>query len=191
MHLSVGAAGSAADMMADLLMLANRFGLAVLPEVAAVFRCLITLEGTLALLSPGFNLLVEARGEGARLLRSQFSARFVKDMLVSDATSLMPMLRRLPRRLDRIVRTVERGDLGVRVRLLADREDRQVAAGMLDQTLTTFLGGATGVMAVLLMTSSAGPRITEGLSLYQAIGYHLLLLSSILIIRVLSLMLRH
>jgi hypothetical protein len=48
-------------MFSDLFRIVPDYGLAVPPEVAAVFRALATLEGTLAQLAPGFNLVAEAR----------------------------------------------------------------------------------------------------------------------------------
>ena len=60
-------------LFADLLRLMLEFGLAFPPHVAAVFRALVTLDGTLRSLDPGFNVLDHAKGgdRGPRTLHAQ------------------------------------------------------------------------------------------------------------------------
>jgi len=48
------------------------------------------------------------------------------------------MLRRLPRRFDRITTALEQGRLGVNVRLFADERDRLLVTGLTHQFLLTF-----------------------------------------------------
>jgi predicted unusual protein kinase regulating ubiquinone biosynthesis (AarF/ABC1/UbiB family) len=50
-----------AGALVDLLELILRFGLAVDPELAGMFRALATLDGTIQAMSPGFDLVVEAQ----------------------------------------------------------------------------------------------------------------------------------
>ncbi|NEE13855.1 AarF/ABC1/UbiB kinase family protein, partial [Streptomyces sp. SID7499] len=68
------ASGTTADveMFTDLFALISSHGLAVLPEIAAVFRALATLEGTLGLLSPGFSIVDESRQFMAAKVAEQF-----------------------------------------------------------------------------------------------------------------------
>jgi ubiquinone biosynthesis protein len=54
-YLTPGA-GAGVAMFGDLFRIVSAYGLSVPPEVAAVFRALATLEGTLTQLSPGFDL---------------------------------------------------------------------------------------------------------------------------------------
>jgi hypothetical protein len=89
------------------------------------------------------------------------------------------------RRLDRISGSLEQGRLGVNVRLFADERDRRVVTGLTNQFLLTFLGAATGIMAALLLGVTAGSQIASDVSLAQLIGYNLLLVASILVLRVL------
>ena len=48
-------------MFTDLFRIVSDHGLAVPPEIAAVFRALATMEGTLNQLAPGFDIVAEAR----------------------------------------------------------------------------------------------------------------------------------
>lgn len=57
---------------------------------------------------------------------------------------LLPMLRRLPRRIERIASAAEHGRLSVQVRLFADERDRRHVTGLLHQVLLTHPGGHRG-----------------------------------------------
>jgi len=48
-------------MFTDLFRIVSEHGLAVPPEIAAAFRALATMEGTLTQLAPGFDIVAEAR----------------------------------------------------------------------------------------------------------------------------------
>jgi ubiquinone biosynthesis protein len=70
------------------------------------------------------------------------------------------MLRRLPRRIDRISAQVETGRLGVNIRLLADDSDRRYLTGLVHQIILAFLAAASGIMAVLMLGLHGGPHVT-------------------------------
>ena len=98
---------------------------------------------------------------------------------------LVPLLRRLPRRVDRITAAIERGQLAANVRVLADPRDQDVFSGYLHQALEGVLAAATGIMAVVLLASQGGPLISNSVRLYAVFGYNLLVISAVLAIRVL------
>ena len=188
-HLGAGAALGPA-MFNDLFKIITAHELGVPPEVAAVFRALATIEGTISRISPGFDLVAASR---------QFAAAHVTDRLAPDAlrrtateelATLLPMLRRLPRRIDRIAAAAESGRLSVNVRLLADERDRRHLTGLLHQTLLAILGATAGLMAVLLLGTSGGPQVTNSLTLYQLFAYNLLVICAVLVLRVLVLVFR-
>jgi ubiquinone biosynthesis protein len=174
-----------ARMFADLFRIVAEHGLAVPPEIAAVFRSLGTLEGTLTSLAPDFNVIAEARSFATAAFARQFRPEALQKTAAEELTALLPMLRRLPRRLDRITASAENGTLSVNVRLLANEADRRVVTGLLHQVLVTFLAAASGIMAVLLLGLHGGPVLTPRVSLYQFLGYCLLAVAAILALRVL------
>lgn len=124
----------------------------------------------------------------------QFAEQLTPDSLrraaTDELTALLPMLRRLPRRLDRLGAALETGHLSVNVRLLADHDDRRVITGLLHQVLITILAATTGIMAVLMLGLRGGPRLTTTVGLYQFLGYCLLVISAILALRILVLIFR-
>ena len=188
-HLAGGTAPTA-QMFTDLFQLAARFELTIPPDIATVLRALATLEGTLTLLTPGVDVAAEARQYAADHVAAQVSPRAVQELAADELISLVPVLRRLPRRFDRVTGALEHGRLSLNVRLFADERDRRVVTGLTHQFLLSFLGAASGIVAALLLGVSAGPKITAGVSLCQLIGYNLLLVAAILVLRVLFTVLR-
>jgi ubiquinone biosynthesis protein len=177
-------------MFSDLFRIVTEHGLSVPPEVAAVFRALAVLEGTLAQLAPGFDLVAEARAFATAHGPGQVDPPAARQAVTDELTTLLPMLRRLPRRVERIAGAAEHGRLSVQVRLLADPRDRRHLTGLLHQVLLTILAATAGIMAVLLLGTAGGPAVTATVSLYQLLGYNLLVVCAILALRVLVLIFR-
>jgi ubiquinone biosynthesis protein len=183
-HLAGGAAPSS-EMFTDLFRLGSRFELTIPPEIGTVLRALATMEGTLTLLEPGFDLAVEARRYAGGHVAAQLSPQAVQKTAADELMVLLPVLRRLPRRVDRISGALEQGKLSVNVRLFADERDRRVVTGLTNQFLLTVLSAAIGIVAVLLIAAPGGPQLSPTVSLYQVIGYNLLIVASVLVLRVL------
>jgi ubiquinone biosynthesis protein len=181
----MGTSPPTAEMFTDLFRLAARFELAIPPEIATVLRALATLEGTLSLLTPGIDIAAEAREYAADHVAAQLSPAAAPRSAAEELVGLLPVLRRLPRRFDRVTSAIEQGRLSLNVRLFADERDRRVVTGLAHQFLLTVLGAASGIAAALLIGISGGPRITSDISLAQLIGYNLLIVAAILVLRVL------
>ncbi len=183
-HLSPGVPPKL-EMFIELFRILGAHGLRIPPSVAAVFRAVATLEGTLALLAPGYDVITEARSFASGQLTSRLSPTSLRQAATDEALKLLPMLRRFPRRIDRITNSLEQGRLGVSVRLFADERERRYVSGLVRQVVLAFLGAVTGIMAVLLLGTKGGPVVSDSLTLFQLFGYNLLVLSAALILRTL------
>ena len=188
-HLGPGSRVSVA-MFSDLFRIVAAHDLGVRPEVAAVFRALGTLEGTLTRIAPRFDLVAATRSFAAQQVSDRLAPGELRATAAEELATLLPMLRRLPRRLDRIAAAAEQGRLGLNVRLFADERDRRVVTGLLEQVLLTVLGATSGLMSVLLLGTAGGPSVTASVSLYELFGYNLLVISVVLVLRVLVLVFR-
>ena len=177
-------------MFTDLFRIVSEHGLAVPPEIAAVFRALATMEGTLTQLAPGFDIVAEARRFAGEQLTAQFSPDVLRKTAADELIALLPALRRLPRRIDRLGGALEAGRLSVNVRLLADPADRRYLTSLLHQVILVALAATSGVMAVLMLGLHGGPAITKTVTLYAFFGYCLLVIAAILALRVLVLVFR-
>jgi ubiquinone biosynthesis protein len=172
-------------MFTDLFRIVSEHGLGVPPEIATVFRALATMEGTLTQLAPGFDIVAEARRFAAEQIAEQFAPDSLRRTAADELIALLPTLRRLPRRVDRIGGALEAGRLSINVRHLADPADRRYLTGLLHQVILVILASTSGIMAVLLLGLRSGPDITRNMSLYAFFGYCLLVIAAILALRVL------
>jgi ubiquinone biosynthesis protein len=183
-HLT-GGAGASAQMFTDLFRLATRFELTIPAEIGTVLRALGTLDGTLALLTPAFDIAEEAREYASDHMAVKLSPQAVGRSAADELITLLPVLRRLPRRFDRVTSALEQSRLSVNVRLLADERDRRVITGLANQFLLALLGAASGIVAALLLAAPGGPQVAQAVSLYQLIGYNMLIVAGVLVLRVL------
>jgi ubiquinone biosynthesis protein len=184
-HLAAGRAPDA-TLFTELFRLVTRHELAVPPEFAATFRALSTLEGGLTLLAPGFDIVAESERFGQTQLAERLAPASLKETAADEVVALLPMLRRLPRRVDRIAAAVEGGRLNVNVRVLADERDRKVITGWVQLGVLTVLAATAGFMAVALLALKGGPAMTPAIGLYQFLGYCLLVICALLALRVLA-----
>ena len=184
-HLAAGQAPDA-TMFADLFRIVARHELAVPPEFAATFRALATLEGGLRVLAPGFDIVAEAERFGQAQLQQRLGAAELRTAATDEIVALLPMLRRLPRRMDRIAAAVEGGRLSMNVRPLADERDRRTIDGWIQLGVLTVLAATAGLMAVALLALKGGPAMTAKVGFYQFLGYCLLVICSLLALRVLA-----
>jgi ubiquinone biosynthesis protein len=172
-------------VFSDLFRIVSDFGLTVPAEIAAVFRALATIEGTLTQLAPGFDLVQEARRFGGQQLAAQLSPEAVRKTAADELAALVPLLRRLPRRIDRIGGALQDGRLTVSVRLLADLADRRYLTGLVHQVLLASLAAAAGHHGRADDRPARRPRADQSVSLYSFLGYCLLVTAAILAARVL------
>ncbi|MGW8768006.1 ABC1 kinase family protein [Streptomyces sp. NPDC055815] len=183
-HLGHGSAPDV-EMFSDLFRIVADFRLAVPPEIAAVFRALATLEGSLVQLSPGFNMLEASRTYATARLGDRMGPHGARDAARDELVALLPVLRRLPRRLDRLGGALEEGRLGVNVRLFADPRDRRVVGELVGRVVHAVVGIFLGFAGLQLLGMDGGPRVSENLELYGLAGGNLLVLSAAIVLRTL------
>ncbi|MBF4462408.1 MULTISPECIES: ABC1 kinase family protein [unclassified Rathayibacter] len=136
------------------------YGLTVPAEVVAAGRGFGILEGTLRSTVPRFDLLEEARALASEQIRDQVRPGALRETLTSEALGLVPGLRRLPRRIERIGAALENGELTVTIRVTTDRRTRRLVTAVARQVLLTAVGLVGGVTALGYLTAPAGPGTT-------------------------------
>ncbi|MCY9787010.1 AarF/UbiB family protein [Nocardiopsis sp. EMB25] len=154
-----GGATASMRMFTELMLIVTRFGLSLPPEMAAVFRALATLEGTLVHLSPGFDTITEARRFAEERMTDALTGQNVRDAAMAELAALIPTLRRLPRRLDRVTDQLHKGRFTVRVRPFAHPADRALLRAVTQRAVLTALTFATGLMSVGLFNVTEGPDV--------------------------------
>ena len=172
----------------ELVAMLTRFGLRLPTDVVLLSRALATLDGTVRVLSPGRSLMASV----LELLGGDDSSPPVVDrsaMLRDEMLSMLPHLRRVPERVDRILGLAGRGDL--RVRTVIDEDSRRVLRTLVNRVLLSGVGAALlGVSAVLLVAPDAGPLVAGETGLFEIFGYGGLLAGAVLVLRVVATVVR-
>ncbi|UFU06386.1 ABC1 kinase family protein [Ruania halotolerans] len=179
------ATSNVAGAMAELFRLVARHRLGIPPQLAAAFRALATLDGTLGVIDPEFDLVRGAREASRARLESNLEPAALRRTVESELVTLLPVLRRLPRRMERIADAAEHGRLQVNTRLLADPADRRFVMRLWHQGLLTILAATAGVMATVMFLVAPGPMVTEEVGLFHVLATALLAGSVILVMRLL------
>jgi ubiquinone biosynthesis protein len=176
-----------ARVFSALFALIQQYQLAFPPVIAGVFRSLVTLEGTLTLLAPTFSLPEEAARLAPQFLQEEIRFNSLTKLLMSEALSLLPILHRLPRRLDRISAALEKGTLTTRTRLFSHTEETTFARSLASNLIQAFLSAALGIVGVLFVgMPGGGSQLIPGISLFEVLGWICLFVGAVLMMRVIA-----
>lgn len=177
--------------LTDLLRLTLDLGLTLPPSTSAMFRALATLSATLELLSPGYPVIDKIAELGGDEFRRRLMPTSAIEFVKQEWSELGPIIRRLPRQVDRLATMLEHGRVGVRTRILADGDDRRFLERLLNRFVLTLLSLGTGVVAVMLLGLEGGVQFPWfGVGLYQVLGWMGLFIAMTLLFRVLLAVLR-
>jgi ubiquinone biosynthesis protein len=188
-RLAPGARADAA-MFNAMLRLFFDFGITLPAEWSTFFRALIVLEGTLTTIAPGYSVIDAAESIAAQWVRGQITPGSVQQAVRDEIVRTVPMLRRLPRHIDRAFSMLEREGIRVRVSHFQDEHDTRFVTALVNRSILAFLSGTIGLLSVGLIAIEGGPPFTGNTSLFQVFGYFGLFCSTVLAMRVIVAVLR-
>ncbi len=164
----------------DILTLLGTYGLHVPRAMTQLSRTLLTLDGTLRIVAPWFDLATEATAMVDQLTSARPAPG--EDVFQSEVLRALPILRTLPEHVDELATQLRAGRMSVRVSRYA-AEDRAVVDGWIDRILLALIGsaGVIGAAILLLAASSTGSRdVSDTL---RAVGFVGLVFGVVLIMR--------
>jgi ubiquinone biosynthesis protein len=147
-------------------------------------------RGALLTIDPSFDVVTVARQEGNRLVRSKLKGTKITEELQRRVLQLLPMMDRMPRRINKITEDLEHGRFSMNMRVLETPSDRRFLTSLFQQLIVAVLAGAAVVGAIMLITSSEGPMLTTDIRLYSFFGFFLLFGGFVLSMRSLMLVFR-
>ncbi|ACQ79924.1 ABC-1 domain protein [Beutenbergia cavernae DSM 12333] len=183
---SGAATAGSSGVFAQLLRVVQRAQLGVPPQVAAAFRAFAALEGTLALIDPELPLVATATSVGRDLMGARFDPASLRTTLETQLAAYLPLVQRLPRRIDRLTDDLTTGRFTANVRVLADPRDRRYVTSLVQHVVVAVLAGAATLGAIVLLVADTGPFLVAGVRLYTYLGYGLLLGGFVLALRALA-----
>jgi ubiquinone biosynthesis protein len=114
----------------------------------------------------------------------------VQQAVRDEILRTVPMLRRLPRHIDRAFTMLERDGIRVRNSHFQTPEDARFITTLVNRAILAFLAGAVGLLSVGLIAIEGGPPFTGDTSLFQVFGYFGLFCATVLAMRVIVAVLR-
>jgi ubiquinone biosynthesis protein len=171
----------------EVLGVMTHHGLHVPASMTSLSKALLTLDGTLRVIDPSFDLAREATAAADALATRD--PDMAGDLLQQELRRALPALRTLPEHLDELATQLRAGRMSVRVERFAEGDER-VVSGWIDRILVAVFG-SLGLIAsgVILVAAELAPSHDIRLSL-QAIGFIGLVFSSVLFMRAVAQALR-
>jgi ubiquinone biosynthesis protein len=158
-HLAPGSQPDAA-MFNAMLRLMFDYGITMPAEWSTFFRALIVLEGTLTTIAPGYSVIDAAESIAAQWVRNLINPNSMQQAVRDELLRTVPMLRRLPRHIDRAFSSLERDGLRVRVTHFSDEHDERVVSRLVNRFVLAFLAGAIGVVSDSSRSTTGPPSRT-------------------------------
>ncbi|RXI96743.1 AarF/ABC1/UbiB kinase family protein [Anaerobacillus alkaliphilus] len=167
----------------DLFGLMNEFELSFYPMVAGAFRSLITLQGTLEIIDDNFDIMIEAKRFAQEHMNIINNNQTLREVAYNEALSIMPILTRIPRKIDDLTTKMENGNLTVRINFFGEKDNVKYVNYIVAQILTLLAGTAFGGISIGLLSVSnqKNHNILHFLDVFAYLG---LTLSAIFLIRV-------
>jgi ubiquinone biosynthesis protein len=169
-------------VLQDLVVTLGRHDIRLPTELVVLARALVTLDGTLQVLAPDLSLVEAAT---TMVTSSDEPILDRSAMIENEVLSVLPHLRRLPERVDRLLMLAGRGEL--RIRHVLDEDGRRILRTLVNRALLAAVGTAfLAVSGVLLVAGDDGPAIADGSGLFEILGFGGLLVGTVLLLRVVA-----
>lgn len=178
----------AEELVGLIFEVVRNYGLKFRSSVAAALRSLVTLEGTLHVIDPTFDFFDEAKAFSAEYMRASITKPFrepkeTKKRIEEEFSTLLPQLRKLPRRFDKLVQLIEAGKVTLHHDLFSDAATANFVRMLFSRIILLAVGVTFGIISVALL--AIAQFIDEAYALYlNTASYMGLFLCAILLVRV-------
>ncbi|MGE7978943.1 ABC1 kinase family protein [Psychrobacillus sp. NPDC093200] len=144
------------ELIQAFFKLVREFGLSFYPSVGIAMRSIITLEGTLKLIQPKFDIFAEAKEYSSDYLTSLLKKPFkepkvTKERIEEEFALLLPAMRKIPRRVDKLVQKVESGKIILHHDIFSDKNNAQFVTHLFSRFILLFVGITFGIISVSLL----------------------------------------
>jgi ubiquinone biosynthesis protein len=167
-------------VMRELLALMERHGLEPPGSMVLLSRTMLTLEGTLKVLDPGFELAPEAE----RIVAGDRSAVSgdPQALVQHELLRALPALRTMPDHLETLANQLRGGRLSVRTERYADH-DRAVVEEWVNRLLVLAVGGLGAITSAILLAAGSLARDHDVRTALWVLGFSGLTLAAALLMR--------
>jgi ubiquinone biosynthesis protein len=186
LHVS-GGSGFDVGMLRAMIGVLQRHQLPVPTSLTLLSRALITLDGTLATMAPGFAFAQEAQDLAGPMVMPTASTDQANELMQKEILRAMPSLRTLPGHAEAIGSQLRAGQLTIRTQRYADPHEAAFMRDLVNRGVLAAIG-ILGMVAsaIVLLASTSEPDPTQASTL-AGVGYVGLFLSTVISMRVVAL----
>lgn len=175
------------ELMYSIFSVVRDFGLHFYPSVNVALRAIVTLDGTLSVICPGFKIFSEVKDFSNDYLKSSLLKPFkhpveTKELIEEELALLLPNLRKVPRRLDQLFRKVESGKIILHHDIFSDKANSMFVTQLFSRFVLLMVGITFGIISVALLAISQFIHNAYAIYLNTA-AYLGLFLCAILLVR--------
>ena len=169
-------------VLQDLVVALSRFQVSLPTDLVVLARTLATLDGTLRAISPDVAFVSAATA----MVESKDAPVIDQQAMMRDELlAVLPHLRRLPERVDRLLNLAGRGEL--RVRSVVDEDSRRILRTLVNRGLLAAVGTVFLIVsAMLVLATDPGPLVGEDVGLFEIFGFGGLFAGTVLLLRVVA-----
>ena len=167
-------------MIGDVLDVMRRHKMRPPTSITLLARALLTLEGTLRIIDPAFNIQATSKD----LLLGEYKDAFgtPQEILQREALHALPALRTLPEHVETLANQLRSGRLTVRTERYAGG-DRPIVEAWVDRLVIALIAGLGGITSALLLLAAATATEDGMRTALSILGYAGLTCASVLLMR--------
>lgn len=162
-------------------------GLQMYPSVSVAMRVVVTLDGTLSIIDPNFNIFEETKLFFNKYMRKSLSETILKPMetvnkVEEELAIMIPNLKRFPRRISQFIKKIEDGKLILHHDIFSDKTNAKFVTELFSKFVLLMVGITFGIISTALLAISQLIETAYAIYLNTA-AYLGLFLCAILLVR--------
>src|SRR5690606_38964853 len=143
----------------SIFTLIRESGLQFYSSVSLALRVIVTLDGTLSIIDPEFNIFDEAKDFSNDYMKSVLKKPFTepmatKEKIEEELAFLIPNLRKIPRRIDQLIRKVEDGKVILHHDIFSDKTNCKFIIQLFSKFVLLLVGITFGIISTALLAIS-------------------------------------
>lgn len=175
------------EIVYSIFTVIRELGLQFYSSVSVALRVIVTLDGTLTIIDPKINIFDEAKLFSKRYIESSFKRPFkepreTKEKIQEELALLIPNIRKIPRRIDQLVKKVEDGKVILHHDIFSDRNNAKFVTQLFSKFVLLMVGITFGIISTALLAISQFIETAYAIYLNTA-AYLGLFLCAILLVR--------
>ena len=147
------------ELIYSIFSIVREFELQFYPAVSVALRALVTIDGTLRVIDSEFDIFNESKDFSQSYLKESLKQPFTEprktlNKLEEELALVLPNLRKIPRRIDRLFQKVESGKIILHHDIFSDKANASFISQMFAQFILLMVGITFGIISVALLAIS-------------------------------------